>query len=191
MPRDDPIAICLFCGSRDGRIPAYREAAEALGKSVAARGWSLVYGGSSIGLMAAAADSALRAGGHVQGVIPAALVDREVAHQGLSELSVVQTMSQRKEKMAALSDAFVILPGGIGTMDELFEVWTWRYLGAHDKPSVLINVNGFYDPLASQVALMHDHGFLTAGISDTLVVATDVDDAMSHLAAALQGRSRR
>ncbi len=191
MPYENPIAVCLFCGARDGRIPVYREAAEALGKSIAARGWSLVYGGSSIGLMAAAADSVLRAGGHVEGVIPAALVDREIAHRGLSELNVVQTMSQRKEKMAALSDAFVILPGGIGTMDELFEIWTWRYLGTHAKPIVLINVNGFYDPLASQIALMQNHGFLAAGISDTLVVARDVEDAMSHLAAALQGLSPR
>ncbi len=181
-------SIGLFCGSRDGRRPGYREAAARLGKAIAMRGWALVYGGSRIGLMAAAADAARNAGGRVIGVIPHGLVKREIVHDDLSELRIVETMSERKELMAELSDAFVVLPGGIGTMDELFEVWTWRYLGIHEKLCVLINVDGFYDALLTQVERMREQGFLAAGAADALLVATDVGSAIDLLAAAAKTR---
>lgn len=177
-------SIGLFCGSRDGGDPGYREAAEQLGAAIARRGWTLVYGGSSIGLMAAAANAALHGGGRVVGVMPKSLVQRELVHAALSELRIVETMGERKELMADLSDAFVVLPGGIGTMDELFEVWTWHYLGVHQKRCVLINVNGFYDTLLGQVAQMSNQGFLAAGTADALLVSADIGSAIDMLATA-------
>ena len=184
MTSGEKFSIGLFCGSRDGCRPGYREAAARFGENIAVRGWTLVYGGSRIGLMAAVADAARHAGGHVIGVMPHGLVKREIAHDDLSELRIVETMSERKELMAELSDAFVVLPGGIGTMDELFEVWTWHYLGIHEKLCVLINVDGFYDALLTQVERMREQGFLPAGAADALLVATDVGSAIDLLAAA-------
>ncbi len=184
MNRSGRYSIGLFCGSRDGSQSGYRGAAARLGAAVAEHGWTLVYGGSSIGLMAAAANAALRAGGHVIGVMPQALLAREIAHDELSELRIVQTMSERKELMAELSDVFVVLPGGIGTMDELFEVWTWHYLGAHRKRCILVNVNGFYDPLLAQLARMGEQGFVAAGTDEALFVTADVGSAIDLLIAA-------
>lgn len=140
-------AICVFCGSSPGGRPAYGEAAAAMGRAIAARGLELVYGGGKVGLMGIAADAALAAGGRVTGVLPRALLEREVGHHGLSELHVVGSMHERKARMAELSDAFVALPGGFGTFEELCEVITWGQLGIHSKPCGLLNAEGYYDPL--------------------------------------------
>lgn len=139
--------ICVFTGSRHGARREYSEAAKNLGRELVARGWGLVYGGGNVGLMAVTADSVLALGGHATGVIPSSLVSKEVAHQGLSDLRVVQSMHERKAVMAELSDGFVALPGGIGTMEEFFEVLSWAQLGLHEKPCGLLNAAGYYDRL--------------------------------------------
>lgn len=155
------MSVCVFCGSRSGASPAFEAAARATGKLIGDMGWQLVYGGGRAGLMGTVADAALAAGARVVGVIPHALMEREHGHTGLSELQVVQTMHERKRLMAERSDAFLALPGGIGTLEELFEIWTWRQLGYHDKPLGLLNVNGFYDKLLAFVADTADAGFVT------------------------------
>src|SRR5687768_3375935 len=139
--------ICVFCGSSTGSNPAYRHVADGLGRAIARSGRRLVYGGGNVGLMGVVADAALADGGEVTGVIPRHLVEREVAHAGLSELRVVDSMHQRKQSMADLSDAFIVLPGGLGTLEEFFEVWTWGQLGLHRKPYGLLNVAAYFDPL--------------------------------------------
>ena len=139
--------VCVFCGSSPGARADYARAAAETGELLARRGVGLVYGGGHVGLMGVAADAALRAGGQVIGVITQALRDREVAHEGLTELHVVRTMHERKAQMAALSDAFLVLPGGIGTLEEFFEVWTWGQLGEHSKPVGMVNTAGYYDGL--------------------------------------------
>jgi len=136
-------SICVFCGSSLGNDPIYQQMAQATGQEIAAQGKTLVYGGGRSGLMGVVADSALQAGGRVIGVIPNALVDRELAHTGLTELHIVNNMHERKTKMAELSDAFVALPGGAGTLEEIFEQWTWSQLGIHQKPSTFKNAHGF------------------------------------------------
>ena len=140
--------VCVFCGSSPGLRPEYLESARLLGQALAERGVGLVYGGARVGLMGAVADAVLRAGGDVIGVIPRALWEREVAHTGLADLRVVGSMHERKAMMSELADAFVALPGGIGTLEELFEVWTWAQLGLHRKPVALLDVAGYYRPLA-------------------------------------------
>ena len=140
-------SLCVFCGSSPGANPVYRAAAEQLGALLAEQGVRLVYGGGHVGLMGTVADAALAAGGSVIGVIPQHMVDREVAHRGLTELRVVRSMHERKAVMAELSDGFVALPGGLGTLEELFEVWTWGQLGLHHKPYALLDVAGFFQPL--------------------------------------------
>ena len=139
--------ICVFCGSSTGRNPSYRRLADQLGRTLAARGLGLVYGGGRVGLMGAVADGALAAGGEVIGVIPQALIDREIGHRGLTELRVVDSMHERKALMTELADGFIALPGGIGTLEELFEVWTWAQLGLHSKPCGLLDSDGFFGPL--------------------------------------------
>jgi uncharacterized protein (TIGR00730 family) len=141
--------ICVYCGSNPGRRPEYIDAARRLGRLLAANGLGLVYGGASIGVMGAIADAALEGGAEVIGVIPAALATREVAHSGLSDLHVVDSMHQRKAKMAELSGGFIALPGGWGTIEEIFEALTWGQLGLHRKPCGLLNVAGYYDHLGS------------------------------------------
>jgi uncharacterized protein (TIGR00730 family) len=141
--------VCVFCGSSPGARPAYLPAAITMGAELARRGLGLVYGGASVGLMGAIADAALAAGGHVVGVIPSSLVKKELAHGGVSDLRVVRTMHERKALMADLSDAFVALPGGIGTLEETFEVLTWAQLGLHRKPCGFLDVEGYYRPLLS------------------------------------------
>src|SRR4029453_17518746 len=136
--------ICVFCGSASGRAPTYTAAARELGQLLAKRGIGLVYGGGNVGLMGKLADAVLDAGGRALGVIPQQLVDREIAHGGLTELHVVQNLHQRKARMAELADAFLTLPGGVGTMEELFEVWSWGRLGLHSKPCGLLNVDGYF-----------------------------------------------
>lgn len=144
-------SVCVFCGSRPGLDPAYAEAARATGEAIASRGLTLVYGGAKVGLMGELADAALAAGGRVVGVIPKGLVSKEIAHDGLAELFLTESMHERKDRMILLSDAFLALPGGLGTFDELFEVLTLGQLGYHDKPSGLLDVGGFFQPLVSLV----------------------------------------
>lgn len=158
----EKISVCVYCGSRPGALPAYAEAARAIGEQIGRRGWQLVYGGGRAGLMGIVADAALAAGASVVGVIPQTLMDREVGHRGLTELHVVQTMHERKMMMAERSDAFLALPGGIGTFEELFEVWSWRQLGYHDKPLALLNTAGYYDALLAFLAQAVNQGFMTA-----------------------------
>ena len=152
--------ICIFCGSSSGANPAYLEAARELGQSLAQQGIGVVYGGARIGLMGAVADSALAAGGHVMGVIPQSIADIEVAHEGLSELHVVESMHARKAMMADHASAFIALPGGIGTLEELFEVWTWTQLGIHNKGIGLLNVDGFYDQLLAFLDHLQEQQFV-------------------------------
>ncbi|QRY79863.1 TIGR00730 family Rossman fold protein [Pseudomonas sp. PDNC002] len=140
-------SICVFCGASPGATPIYQETAEALGRYLAENGIQLVYGGGAVGLMGMVANAALAAGGEVIGIIPQSLKDAEVGHHGLTRLEVVDGMHARKARMAELSDAFIALPGGLGTLEELFEVWTWGQLGYHGKPLGLLEVNGFFDPL--------------------------------------------
>lgn len=152
--------IAVFCGANTGRDPGILHAAQDMGRAIAQRGMGVVYGGGHVGLMGAVADAALEAGGKVIGVIPGFMMDKELAHQGLTELIVVRDMHERKMRMHELSQAVVALPGGFGTMDEVFELLTWRQLGLHAKPIGLLNVNGFYTPLLEQVVRMEQDGFL-------------------------------
>jgi uncharacterized protein (TIGR00730 family) len=163
--------VCVFCGSSPGHKPEYRVVAAQLGTALAERGIGLVYGGAALGLMGAVADAALAAGGEVIGVIPQALVDREVAHSGLRDLRIVGSMHERKALMAELADAFIALPGGIGTFEELFEVWTWTQLGSHSKPCALLNVQGFYDKLLGFLDHVVEQAFLKQVHRDVLLVA--------------------
>jgi uncharacterized protein (TIGR00730 family) len=165
--------LCVFSGSSPGGHPAYAEAAAALGQTLARRGIGLVYGGASVGLMGAVADAALDAGGEVVGVIPRALVDREIAHPGVADLRVVGSMHERKALMADLADGFVALPGGMGTLEELFEVYTWTQLGLHEKPLGLLDVRGYYAQLAAFLDHAVDERFVTAEHRDMLVLVRD------------------
>jgi uncharacterized protein (TIGR00730 family) len=153
-------SICVFCGSNPGNDPVYADAARAMGAEIARRGLVLVYGGGAVGLMGIVADAALAAGGEVHGIIPRALREKEVGHYGLTRLEIVETMHIRKARMAELSDGFIAMPGGIGTFEELFEIWTWGQLGIHDKPLAFLNVAGFYDPLATFLDNTVEAGFL-------------------------------
>lgn len=172
-------SVCVYCGSSFGNDPAYAEATKALATTLAERGLRVVYGGASVGLMGLVADTALAAGGEVVGVIPQVLVDKEVAHPGLTELHTVGSMHERKALMAELSDAFVALPGGIGTLEELIEVYTWSYLGIHDKPFGLINTNGYYDGLAAFLDHSVGEGFLRPAQRERLTVAPDAATLLS------------
>jgi uncharacterized protein (TIGR00730 family) len=164
--------LCVFCGSNGGGRPDYLEAARALGRVLAQRGIGLVYGGARVGLMGALADAALASGGHVLGVMPESLVAKEVAHTGLTELRVVKSMHERKAMMADLSDGFVALPGGWGTLEELFEVLTWAQLGLHRKPCGLLNVAGYFDPLLAFLDHTIDEGFVRREQRAMVTVAT-------------------
>lgn len=168
-----PLSVCVFCGSRAGLHAQFAAAAREVGSRIGQRGWQLVYGGGSTGLMGELADAALCAGARVVGVIPQSLMQRELGHPRLSELHVVHTMHERKRLMAEHSDAFLALPGGIGTLEELFEVWTWRQLGYHDKPLGLLNTDGYYDQLLAFVAHTATAGFLRAPDLALLQVDTD------------------
>jgi hypothetical protein len=175
-------ALCVFCGSAAGADPVFLDAARALGRAAAMRGVGIVYGGARVGLMGAVADAALAAGGTVTGVIPRALVAREIAHEGLSVLHVVESMHERKATMARLSDAFVALPGGIGTLEELFEVWTWAHLGVHAKPCAVLEVAGFWRPLLAALDHMSAAGFIRRDVRALLVEASSPDDLFARLA---------
>src|SRR6266478_7174218 len=166
-------ALGVYCGSSPGLLPEYKEAATAFGALLAREGIALVYGGGNIGLMGAAADGALQAGGKVIGVIPHALVAKELAHRGVTEFYPVETMHQRKQKMADLADGFVALPGGIGTLEEIFEVLTWNQLHIHEKPCAFLNVAGYYDTLIGFLGHMVQQRFLKQAQLDALIVDSD------------------
>ena len=168
-------ALCVYCGSSSGSHPAYAEAAWAFGTRMAQEGIALVYGGGKVGLMGTVADAVLAAGGKVIGVIPRQLVEKEVAHTGLSELQVVETMHQRKTRMYELSDAFVALPGGFGTMDEMFEMLTWAQLGLHSYPCAFLDVRGFYRSLAATMDHMVAEGFVKAEQRDQVWFGENID----------------
>lgn len=160
--------IAVFCGASKGGDARWAELAAEVGRSIAGRGLGIVYGGGHVGLMGIVADAAMKAGGEVIGVIPRFMQKAELAHQGVTELILVDTMHQRKQRMHELSDAVIALPGGFGTMDELFELLTWRQIGLHDQPIGLLNTHGFYDPLLAQMAVMRKEGFLH-GETDVIV----------------------
>lgn len=173
--------LCVFCASADGAQPAYRQAAVELGALLAHRGIGLVYGGATTGLMGAVADAALAGGGNVIGVIPHVLVDKEVSHQGCTELHVVDTMHTRKALMGDRADAFLILPGGYGTLEELFEVLAWQTLQLHNKPICLLNTAGFYDGMLRFLDHCQAEGVLRAGTRELLHVADTVEGALDLL----------
>lgn len=169
--------IAVYCGSSNGASDIYRESGEAFGRELARRGLGLVYGGASVGVMGAAADGALAAGGRAIGVLPEFLQRREIAHERLTELHVVGTMHERKAKLAELADGFIALPGGPGTMEEFFEIFTWSQLNLHRKPIGLLSVNGYYDPLVGLLRHMATEGFL----QERYLSAVIVDDDPSRL----------
>lgn len=182
-------SVCVYCGARPGRDPRYLEAARQLGQAIAARGWRLVYGGAQVGLMGELANAALGHGAQVLGVIPERLQTREISHAGLSELVVVGTMHERKQRMALAADAFVALPGGIGTLEELFEIWTWRHLGYHQQPIGLLNVAGFFDPLLGFMAHTDAEGFVDAEQRRMLTLDSDAEALLDALWASRQTRT--
>ena len=175
--------VCVFCGSNPGVREDYRNSAQALARALAGRGLGLVYGGGNVGLMGMLADSMLQAGGEVIGVIPRSLVAKEVAHRGVTELRIVDTMHERKALMNDLSDAFIALPGGFGTLDEFFEILTWSQLGIHGKPSGLLNVAGYYDRLLAMLDHAVAEGFLRPAHRDLVIADSDVDALLLRLAA--------
>lgn len=181
-------SLCVFCGSRFGSDPRHLHAARELGQAIGENCWQLVYGGGRVGLMGAVADAALAAGARVTGIIPDSLMRREVGHPGLSELLVVDTMHERKRLMAERADAFVALPGGIGTFEELFEVWTWRQLGYHDKPVALLNVAGYYDTLLQFMGQVTAQDFVSDQQLRLLTVGSSVRELFGELSTQLAAR---
>ncbi|MEF2977634.1 TIGR00730 family Rossman fold protein [Subtercola sp. YIM 133946] len=174
-----PFTVAVFCGSSAGNDPVYIEAAWHVGATLAGAGLGVVYGGGHVGLMGAVADSALAAGGHVTGVIPRSLHDREVANDTVTELIVVETMHERKMLMAEKSDAFLALPGGPGTLEEITEQWTWAQLGIHQKPCGFLNVAGYYDPLITLVETMRDRGFTHPRYTRMLHFSDSIEDLIA------------
>jgi uncharacterized protein (TIGR00730 family) len=183
--------LAVYCGSASGSNPVFSEAACATARAMVSHGVELVYGGGRLGLMGLIADTVLELGGRVDGVIPEALIDLEVAHTGVTELHRVETMHERKAKMTDLADAFLALPGGIGTLDELFDAWSWNALGYHAKPFCLLNVEGFWDGLIEFMDHATASGFLSQQRRKQLLVASTPDEALELLdeaaAAATQG----
>jgi len=176
--------LAVYCGSSMGTDPAFADTARSLGVEMARRGIGLVYGGGKLGLMGVVADAVLERGGEVHGVIPEALVGLEVAHPRLTELHIVTTMHERKAKMTELTDAFVAIPGGIGTLDELFEAWTWNALGYHSKPFCLLNVHGFWDGMITFLDHVRDSGFMSPARRAQLIVAETIGETIDKLDAA-------
>jgi uncharacterized protein (TIGR00730 family) len=166
--------MCVFCGSANGAKPEYLAVAKELGRTIAANGYGLLFGGATVGLMGAVADAALAAGGEVVGVIPDIIMDREIGHMGLTELHVVRTMHERKALLAARADAFIALPGGYGTMDEFIEIVTWAQLRIHTNPCILLSVDGYYDALLQFFDSAVDHGFIKPENRGLAQVAPDV-----------------
>lgn len=181
MSKIPTFSLCVYCGSRAGTQAAYTEAAMAVGHWIGQRAGQLVYGGGNSGLMGVVAKSTLEAGGQVVGVIPRSLLEREYANHDCTELHVVDTMHQRKHMMAEQADAFLALPGGIGTFEELFEVWTWNQLGYHNKPVGLLNTQGYYDALLTFLDQSIAHGFVGPWQRDLLCVGTETDVLLAQL----------
>jgi uncharacterized protein (TIGR00730 family) len=173
--------LCIYCGSRPGRLESYADAARALAESMVKRDIGLVYGGASVGIMGIVADHVLHLGGRAVGVIPEALVRKEVAHDHLTELHVTPSMHARKMLMAELSDGFIALPGGIGTLEEIFEVWTWAQLGLHHKPCGLLNIAGYYDPLRKFLDHTVEEQFVQPDIRSMLIVENEPEALMARL----------
>jgi uncharacterized protein (TIGR00730 family) len=182
--------LAVYCGSAAGSDPRFEEAARELGRAMAERGIDLVYGGGRLGLMGIIADTVIAFGGRTYGVIPRALVDQEVAHTGLTELHEVTTMHERKAKMTELCDAFVCLPGGIGTLDEMFEAWTWNALGYHAKPFALLNIAGFWTPFVGFMEHVSASGFLSKTRLQQLLVGDTPDEVMNLLDEAAAGATQ-
>ncbi len=176
-----PRAVCVFCGSRAGNRPIYEATARSVGTALARRGLGAVTGGGRVGLMGAVSDSALEAGGRVVGVIPEALALKEVAHDGLSELHVVNNMHERKALMTQLTHAFLTLPGGVGTYEEFFEILSWAALGLHAKPLGILNVEGYFDPLLEMLRHGELEGFISPSVADLVVVSADVEKLLDAL----------
>ncbi len=174
------MAIGIFCGSSTGRRSLYSSSAKRVGEALAQRNVGIVYGGGRVGLMGILADAALAAGGTVTGVIPRSLFNSEIAHDGLTDLIVVETMHARKAKMAELSDCFIALPGGAGTLEELFEQWTWVQLGIHAKPCGILNADGYFDPLLKMRDRMVREGFLKSEYAAMLVSGTDIEEILER-----------
>ena len=186
MPENSPqipFSVCVYCGSRLGNKPSYQALAQALGTAIGKRGWQLVYGGGRAGLMGTVADATLKAGGRVVGVIPESLMKLEVGHAGLTELHVVDSMHSRKQLMAERSDAFIAMPGGIGTFEELFEVWTWRHLGYHDRPLGLLDTEGYWLPMMAFLQHSVAEGFMGADQMAMLRVDDDIERLLDAMAA--------
>jgi len=175
-------AICVFCGSSTGDDPAFEGAARHLGELLVDSGCSLVYGGGSVGLMGVLADTVLARGGQTIGVIPRMLWDREVGHRGLSDLRIVETMHERKALMAELSDGFIAMPGGIGTLDEFFEIWTWAQLGVHRKPCGVFNVAGYFDPMLAMIDNMIARKFLRPEYRGMVIVESELSPLLARMA---------
>lgn len=176
-----PMRLCVFCGSSHGHHPRYADAARALGQQLAGRGIGVVYGGGNVGLMGVLADAALAGGGEVVGVIPHALFAKELGHTAITDLRIVQTMHQRKSLMAELSDGFIALPGGFGTLDELCEILTWAQLGIHHKPCALLNVDGYFDGFLQFLDSAVAEGFLRGEHRALLIVAQEIGDMLQQM----------
>ena len=181
MPRPGRRWICVFCGAKPGADPKYERAARETGRAIAARGWGLVFGGGRVGLMAAVADAALSAGGEVIGVIPRALMAREPGHPGVTRLEIVSDMAIRKQRMIELSDAFVTLPGGLGTLDELFEVLTLRQIRQHARPVGLYNLDGYFDTLLAACREFVARGFVLPGDIDYVIDSPGIEPLLDRL----------
>ena len=177
-----PTSVCVYCGTGNAVNPLYKTAATELGQTLAASSVRLVYGGGSVGLMGIVSESCMLAGGRVMGIIPGHLSEKEGQKHDITELVVVDSMHTRKHMMVENSDGFVVLPGGLGTLDETFEILTWKYLGLHDKPVVLVNINGFYDPLVATIKHMVAEGFTPTHHLDMFVVVNRVQDVLPALA---------
>ena len=182
--------LAVYCGSAAGSDPRFAEAARAMGEAIVERGLELVYGGGRLGLMGIVADTVINAGGTAYGVIPRALVDKEVAHTGLTDLYTVTTMHERKAKMTELCDAFVCLPGGIGTLDEMFEAWTWNALGYHAQPFALLNVAGFWTPFVQFMEHVSASGFVSKRRLKQMIVASTPDEVINLLDEAAAGATQ-
>ena len=177
------IKVCVYCGSSSGKDPLYSETAIEMGKTLVKHGLDLVYGGGNIGIMGIVADSVLQSGGQAIGVIPQALADKEIAHESLTELHIATDMHERKCRMAELSDAFVGLPGGLGTLEEIFEIWTWAQLGFHKKPIALLNTKGYYSRLLDFLDDSVEDGFVKAAHRHMMIVDSDPEELVMQLKA--------
>lgn len=176
-----PSSVCVYCGTGEAVNPLYKTAAADLGKVLAASDVRLVYGGGSVGLMGIVSESCMQAGGRVMGIIPAHLSEKEGQKHDITDLVIVDSMHTRKNMMVEQSDGFIVLPGGLGTLDETFEILTWKYLGLHDKPVVLVNINGFYDPLVATIRHMVAEGFTPKHHLDMFVVVNTVEDVLAAM----------